>query len=147
MLKSKSMSVTLIVSLGVAFTAPAIASSLIPGATIMATSLAFAGSSCCLAPLQTGSVNNGAFSFDYTAYVFNGDTNSPFGTSAIDFAYKFSNTGTTAITALDAFNFGSSLLNVGFMDTVPLLMPQIDPNQSAAARTATLSRSSSVPPW
>jgi hypothetical protein len=121
-------SIAVFLALSVATVAPAIADTLLPGSAITATPLVFASSACCLAPIQIGSITNGAFSFKYTSYVFTGDTNSPFGIGAIDFAYKFSNEGGTPITRLEAFNFGNSLLNVGFMNAVPYFTPQIDPN-------------------
>lgn len=128
----KSIAVLLVFA--AATVAPAFADSLLPGATITATPLSFAGSSCCLAPIITGSIDNESFMVDYTAYVFTGDTNNPFGTSEVDFAYKFHNKNATVVTALEAFNFGSYLLNVGFQDAVPNNTPEFDPETES--RTA-----------
>jgi PEP-CTERM motif len=120
-------SIATVFVLAAATAVPSFADALLPGATINATPLAFGSSSCCLAPIITGSIDNESFMVDYTAYVFTGDTNSPFGTGAVDFAYKFHNKNATVVTALEAFNFGSYLLNVGFEDAVPHNTPQFDP--------------------
>jgi hypothetical protein len=103
----KSLAALLVLTAATSFADP-----LLPGATIPITPL-YAGGINYLAPVLSGYVTQGTFSFSYDAYVFNGDTNNPYGTSAVDFAYEFTNTGTMAIGTLDAFNFSDFLLNAG----------------------------------
>jgi hypothetical protein len=103
----RSLAALLILTAATSFADP-----LLPGATIPAAPL-YAGGISYLAPALFGSVTQGIFSFSYDAYVFNGDTNNPYGTSAVDFAYEFTNIGTMAIGSLDALDFGNFLLNAG----------------------------------